>query len=209
MQLTMNSITINTYVILSPNELDKNLDSIIMEKLNAKYANKCIKKYGYILEVEEFKHDSNIIVSRVNQDMYVKCSVKILSIIPEVNQVYYGIVKIVYPQGIFIRLLNIFDTLIPYEVLNKKNYKFVAGSFVHQVDGTVISTGSFVNVKIVDMNYNKKNFNCIAELVDIDDIAAPDDNVTTITLKDDNDEEEEDTTITLKDDEEDDITIGA
>lgn len=187
----MNSININTYIILSPNELDKNLDNVIMEKLNAKYANKCIKKYGYILEVEEFKHDSNIIVSRVNQDMYVKCSVKILSIIPEVNQVYYGIVKIVYPQGIFIKLLNIFDTLIPYEVLNKKNYKFVAGSFVHQVDGTVISTGSFVNVNIIDMNYNQKNFNCIAELVNVDDVQEVEEGDDDEVEEEDIDEEEE------------------
>ena len=41
-------------------------------------------------------------------------------------------------------------------------------SFVNQIDNTVISIDSFVNVKIIDMNYDKKNFNCIAELVDIE-----------------------------------------
>lgn len=178
----MKTININTYIILSPNELTKNLDDIILDKLNAKYSNKCIKKYGYILEVEEFKHDCNIIMSRVNQDMYVKCNVKILSIIPRINQIYYGIVKIVYPQGIFIKLLNIFDTLIPFEFMTKKNYKFVNGSFVHQINGHVISVESFVNVKIIDMNYDKKNFNCIAELIDIDN---PDENKIQVEVDDD------------------------
>lgn len=166
----MNNVNMETYVTLNPNELGEDLDKIIMEKLNAQYLNKCIKKYGYILKVENFKHNNNIILSRVNQDMYIKCDVEILSIIPEIDQIYYGIVKIVYPQGIFIKLLNIFDTLIPYELLQKQNYKFINGSFINVNNNHTISINNYINVKVIDMNYDKKNFNCIADIIDVDNL---------------------------------------
>lgn len=160
----MDIIDIDTFIIISPSEVGKNLNTLIGQKLQNTYVNKCIKKYGYIIEIKEFSHDNNILISRVNQYMYLKCQVKMLTITPKIGEIYYGTVQIVYPQGIFISLMNIFDTLVPFEYLKREGYTFQNGYFINDKN-VVIKQGGIINVKIIDIHYDKKNFNCIAELI--------------------------------------------
>lgn len=164
----MDTINIGTYIIINPKEIGKNLDALIKKKLYSLYVNKCIKKYGYIFEILHYSYDKNIITSRVNEFMYVKCNVKILTITPKVGEIYYGIVRIVYQQGIFISLVNTFDTLIPFESLKRAGYTFINGSFIKGIH--IITKNSILNVKVTAINYDKNNFNCIANIIDNKDI---------------------------------------
>ena len=156
---------IETNVRLTSQDLKKiKLETVLKEKLDDMYLKKFTKQYGYVLEILDFDYSSDNILSRINQDVFVKCNVKVISIIPEIDKVYYGIVKFIYPQGIFIKLLNIFDTLIPFEYLNKLGYSFNNGSFVNQETKDIITKESTVNVSVVDIKYDNKTFNCIAKL---------------------------------------------
>lgn len=161
----MDSIEITTYIIISPDEIGKNLNELIESKLHEMYVNKCVKKYGYILEILEFKHDNDIIISRVNQFMYLKCKVKILTITPKIGEIYYGTVRVVYPQGVFISLVNTFDTLIPLDSLKKNGYTFTGNSFINSTGDKIIKPECVLNVKVIAINYDKKSFNCIAEIL--------------------------------------------
>lgn len=166
----MDTINIDTYIIVSPKEVGCDLNNLIHKKLNEMYVNKCIKKYGYIFEILDFKYDKSIITSRVNEYMFIKCQVKILSVTPKVGEIYYGTVKIVYPQGIFVSLINIFDTLVPFDCLKKAGYTFTGNSFTNQDTKHTIVQGSTLNVKVTAISYDKKNFNCIADIADVDTV---------------------------------------
>ncbi len=165
----MDTVIIDTQMRLTSKDLKQTkIRNILQEKLNEMYLQKFTKQYGYILEIVSFKFNRDTILSRINQDIFIKCKVELLTIIPKIGEIYYGIVKIVYPQGIFIKLLNIFDTLIPFEYLSKMGYSFYNGEFVNGTDK--IGKEKYLNVKIIDMKYDNKTFNCIAELCDINDI---------------------------------------
>lgn len=167
----MDTVNIDTHVIISPKEIGCNLDDLILKKLQHMYVNKCIKKYGYIFDILDYKYDKSIVTSRVNEYMFVNCHVTILSVTPKVGEIYYGIVKIVYPQGIFVSLINIFDTLIPFDCLKRAGYTFIGNSF-SRGDNDIITQGQTLNVKVTAISYDKKNFNCIADIVDIDDVRS-------------------------------------
>ena len=135
---------IDTNVRLTSQDLKRTrLETILKEKINDMYLNKFTKQYGYILEILDFEYSSDNILSRINQDIFIKCSVKVVSIIPEIDNIYYGTVKFIYPQGIFIKLLNIFDTLIPFEYLNKLGYTF--NNKLFDVSFVLISTIASTN----------------------------------------------------------------
>lgn len=165
----MLSTIIETNVRLTSHDLKKTkLETILKEKLDEMYLKKFTKQYGYVLEILDFDYSSDNILSRINQDIFVKCNVKVVSIIPEIDKIYYGIVKFIYPQGVFIKLLNIFDTLIPFDYLNKSGYIFDNGTFVNKDTKHIISKESIVNVNVVDIKYDNKTFNCIAKLHQFD-----------------------------------------
>lgn len=166
----MNTIDIDTFITINPKEIGSDLDTLVLQKLKDTYVNKCIKKYGYIFDILDYKYDKSIITSRVNENMFVKCLVTILSVTPKVGEIYYGTVKIIYPQGIFVSLINIFDTLVPFDCLKRANYTFTGTSFTNQQH--TISQGCVLNVKVTAISYDKKNFNCIADIVDIQDVRA-------------------------------------
>lgn len=168
----MDTINIDTFITMSPKEVGCDLDKLILKKLKETYVNKCIKKYGYIFDILDYKYDKSIITSRVNENMFIKCQVTILSVTPKVGEIYYGIVKIVYPQGIFVSLINIFDTLVPFDCLKRANYTFTGNSFTNGVH--TISQGCVLNVKVTAISYDKKNFNCIADIVEIQDVRTID-----------------------------------
>lgn len=165
----MLSTIIETNVRLTSHDLKKTkLENILKEKLDEMYLKKFTKQYGYVLEILDFDYSSDNILSRINQDIFVKCNVKVVSIIPEIDKIYYGTVKFIYPQGVFIKLLNIFDTLIPFDYLNKSGYIFDNGTFVNKDTKHIISKESIVNVNVVDIKYDNKTFNCIAKLHQFD-----------------------------------------
>jgi DNA-directed RNA polymerase subunit E'/Rpb7 len=167
----MDTVIIETQMRLTSKDLKQTkIRNILQEKLNEMYLQKFTKQYGYILEIIGFTFNKDTILSRINQDIFIKCKVELLTIIPKIGEIYYGIVKIVYPQGIFIKLLNIFDTLIPYEYIAKLGYSFHNGEFVNGADK--ITKEKYLNVKIIDMKYDNKTFNCIAELCDINEIVV-------------------------------------
>ena len=87
-----------------------------------------------------------------------------LTITPKIGEVYYGTVRVVYPQGVFISLVNTFDTLIPLDSLKKNGYTFINNTFTHSPSGKIIKPECILNVKVIAINYDKKNFNCIAEI---------------------------------------------
>lgn len=160
----METIDVITHVTILPNEIGTDLKTLVQKKLDNMYVKKCIKKYGYIIEILDYKCDDMLMLSKVNQFMYLKCNVKLLTLTPKVGEIYYGFVKIIYPQGIFVKIMNIFDTLIPLESLRKNNYVYKFDSFVNEQTGHCVKKDNFVNVRVIDINYDKKNFNCIAEL---------------------------------------------
>jgi DNA-directed RNA polymerase subunit E'/Rpb7 len=165
----MDIVYFDTHVTISPREMGCHLRDLMYKKLIDMYVGKCLKRYGYIIEILHFTYDREYILSRVNQYVYVKCQLEVLSITPKVGQYYYGIVKTVYPRGMFVSMINIFDTLIPLDLLEKSGYVYVPSlaTFENAETRRRIIVGEIVNVELTNVHYDSKTFNCIAKLVDL------------------------------------------
>lgn len=164
----METIIVDTYVKLKAYHLSQsNVKPLIKNLIEEIYLKKFIKQYGYVIEIRDFSFNENFVLSRINQDIFVKCKVELLCITPKIDSIYYATILCIYPAGVFVKVLNIFYTLIPIEYITRDGYNFLNGEFIHNTR-TSLKKGDIVNVKLVDMKYDNKTFNCIAQLYHFD-----------------------------------------
>lgn len=164
----MDTISVDVHVVIHPHEIGQPLGHMVRDKLRDTYVNKCVKKYGYILDMVECTHDKDMMISRVDETMVVKACAKLLVIMPCPGLRCYGVIKMVYEQGVFVSLYNIFDTLIPLDYLTRAGYVYdsASQSFVRATPFSVIACGVMVNARVTNTNYEQGKFNCIADIVD-------------------------------------------
>lgn len=163
----MEQFSVNSYMTLIPNELNTNINHLIRRKMRDQWVNKCFKEYGYVMDLTDIKHISPTYISRTNQDLIVNVQANIIVIKPKQGQEFSGRVHAIYPEGIFIILMETFYALIPLSSLIDNGYAFNNNSvFINESNGTRIEPNSYVSVIITDVHFDNNTFNCICTLVE-------------------------------------------
>lgn len=163
----MDIVKFDTTVSISPREFGRHLRELLYRKIIDMFVGTCWKQHGFIIEILDFSYEHEFMVSRVNHCVQVVCHLEVLSTTPTVGSIYYAVVKNVYPRGVFVSLINIFDTLIPLDLLEKSGYVFShtpVPSFRNAQTGRWIAVGDMLNVELVNAHYDSKTFNCIARV---------------------------------------------
>lgn len=147
-------------VYLIPTELNEDLYDIVYEKVCKKYEKSSNDKIGYISEVM----DNITINDSVIKNDFVKINVSFNAMVfhPTKGSKLKAIIQVIFNHGIFCFFEKI-KILIPVTTL--KNYKIVDGELVGK-DSIIYKTGDEISIKITEYRYEKKQFNCIASLIE-------------------------------------------
>lgn len=133
-------------VKVSPSDLNC-IEQVIRKYVMSKI-NKCDKKYGYIMNVKSITIDLNHIpIIRHTGECLVNIEYVIEALLPTIGDVYEDtVITHLLPDAIFV-LYKTVQIIIPY-------------------NGTTstFSKGQKINVKIVDVRYAKKRYQCIGEV---------------------------------------------
>lgn len=152
-------------VVLSPEDLHKDITKVLAEKIKAKYENSVTKDDGYIFKIaDQLKIVSNHISSSMTSEIifHVKFFAHILK--PEVGNILDGKVIIVDERGVFVTIEDRMNVIVPATRLD--GYVFVKSkNAFSDPQGNVIENGVFVKVEIIATRFEDKKFNCIGKIV--------------------------------------------
>lgn len=104
--------------------------------------NTCSRQHGYICKVMGLEkiHEGHVSLGDATNRLTV--SYRVQAIRPEIDDVYEAVVTGNYSQGVFLKVLDLFQVLLP---------------------GVSASSGSSIKVKMAHVEYKNKAFWCIGE----------------------------------------------
>ena len=145
-------------IILESKYINKDIKKNILNILK-KLKEECTEKYGYIIDIIKIIKiiDNKILDNTGDILITVKFSAKILK--PKIDIELNAKINMVFNHGIFCEYIHL-PILIPYTKLKDFEYqdkKFIKGD-------KILKIGDDINVKLTDIRYHKKKFNCIASL---------------------------------------------
>lgn len=150
--------SITRRINIDPRFLTKNLYKHVLDKLRTTFVGECTKEYGYILAI------NNIISVNDNNDTAFTVTFEAETLLPTVGCVYQAKVTMISPEGVFVMVHDKLRIFIPksymlnykYEELPKKIYKSEA---------SIIDVHGYINICVLAVKYESKNFRCFAKLV--------------------------------------------
>ncbi len=140
-----NEIEIKENVKLLPSDL-AHIESVIQDYLKSKL-NTCTKEYGYIMGIENASiNTKNIPIIRHTGECLVQVKYTIKTLLPKIGDVYENaVVTHIYPTVVFAKYLTL-------------------QMIISLPDTSIYLKGDRVNVRIVDIRYAKKQYQCIGEI---------------------------------------------
>lgn len=150
-------------VSIEPKFLDSNIAYHLLQKIKRNMEGKCTLDYGYIITVNKIVELGKNMIAPANSLVVYDVKYEAETIKPEKGMELNGEICMVFPNGVFVDVLNKLNVLIPVSSLD--GYTFFNDSFVSDKDEDNIKVGSNVNIRITMVKYEKKSFSSIGELV--------------------------------------------
>ena len=157
----MNNIDINLSVKISAQCMNNNIHKHIFESLKKKYEGTCTQEKGYMININKINH---IVEQSLTEDveLYFICNCNVNVLKPVKGKDLKLKVTMIFIHGIFCQLNNL-KLLIPNDQLS--DYIFDAKQKIYTGKNTKIRLNDEINVKITDIRYKKKNYNCIGQII--------------------------------------------
>ena len=145
-------------IILESKYINNNIQNSILNKLE-KLTDICTEKYGYIIDIIKIIEiiDNKILDNTGDILFTIKFRAKILK--PILDLELNAKINMIFNHGIFCQYIHL-PILIPYTKL--KDFEYKDKKFIK--DDVELKIGDNINVKLTDIRYHKKKFNCIASL---------------------------------------------
>jgi DNA-directed RNA polymerase subunit E'/Rpb7 len=160
---------IQQLVSLDAKYLDHNLPIHLLNRVRELFEKKCVKKYGYVLEIQSLSSVNGNIISSGTSRANFDVSFNALTLKPEKGSEFEGTVCMCLESGVLVQIQNVMRVLIPDQQLELLGFTFdnVAKIFARSVNGKVstVEAGMLVNVKITQIKYEKRQFHCIGKLM--------------------------------------------
>lgn len=153
---------ITSNILLKPEHLDSNIFTTILDKsfeLKGTYN----QLNGYIHDIYEVKSLNQNIISKTTSNILFEVELLVETIKPEKGDIFKGVIVSILQQGIFLKIENVINVLIHIGTIPNGRYDR-SDSSVSSGDKKYRQNDT-VEIKIVNVEYNNGNFNCIAELV--------------------------------------------
>lgn len=152
--------------------LDSNLLSHIFNRIRELYEKKCLKKYGYILEIQELISVKNNVISAATSCAIFDVSFQARTLKPEKGDQFTGIVFLCLEIGLLVDILDtktkneIMRILIPEKRLKGYIFDNVASIYHQKLNDKIltIEPGMNINVIIEQIKYEKCKFHCIGSI---------------------------------------------
>ena len=166
-------IIIAGFVIITPNELNQNLQEILYTKLTKSYTT-CSREHGCVRAID--KIDTNF-TSEIEADTSnIRINIKFLveRILPEVGKKINCTVHMIFNHGIFAQIGENIKILIPATSINGQYYAQGTDGYpdmpVYEIKSkktsknSTVTKNSTIAIEITDVKYNKNRYNCIGKL---------------------------------------------
>lgn len=147
--------TITIRIVIPPENLNKDITTVIKEYSNEKI---CFKEYGYITDIIKI-NSWNSLISRTNGSNIITAIVEANTFLPKVGLTIDCIVTMIFPQCIFAEYIDL-KVVIPSSEL--KNYTYINQMFKY--NEKIIKVGDIIKVDILNVRYKKQKFSCIGKL---------------------------------------------
>lgn len=142
--------------------LDKNINLNILNKLKNDMGGKCTLEYGYILDIIKIIKIGDNKISSANSLTVFDVIYQADVLKPTEGLILSGKVCMIFQHGIFVDIKGKMKVLIPATTIDSFSYDAEDSSF--ETSNTKISNGASVDIEIVLIKYEKKNFSCIGKL---------------------------------------------
>jgi DNA-directed RNA polymerase subunit E'/Rpb7 len=155
----MHKKTLRQKVNIHPSYLNQNLEQQVFKKLDSELTGTCTYENGYVICVER---KIDILNNQLITDGHVLCDTEftVRTLKPFVGQVLEGTACMIFADGIFVEVHKM-KVLVPANKIKGYKYDETTGEFVGEKS---ISQGQDVKVKLDQIKYDQRGFNCIGVL---------------------------------------------
>ena len=154
------TIKLTRDIELHPKYLNSNIGGNIFEIL--KNTKICSESIGIVTEIQKILKIQSISISQVTKFPIFRVQFMASVILPEKNIITESRITMIFQQGIFLES-DYVKFLIPVSELG--GYVFNDFSNFFYRDDIILKVGDIINIKILDIKYEKNSFNCIATLI--------------------------------------------
>lgn len=122
----------------------------------------CSQERGYIISIDKILWETATNhLSRTTGACILTIQFLAQALKPSVGSMYNGIVRNVFPEGIFVEV-HTMSVLIPYSEIPEWKYK--DASFVHLTADEIIRINDYIQVRITACRYKDSAYQCIGIL---------------------------------------------
>lgn len=158
----MSKMIMEKKICVEPKYLNENIREYLLEKVKKDYLLQCDSEKGYIVKIYDNIQILDNTVATASPNVFFRIRFQVKALKPEAGCDYEGKVCMIFPQGIFVEVLEKMKVLVPVDKLG--NYKYVKGDNIFQNGKKKIERGQSVQVMIDLIRYEKQNFSCIGSL---------------------------------------------
>jgi DNA-directed RNA polymerase subunit E'/Rpb7 len=158
---------LETRVCLVPEELDKNYQDKLLEKVKFQFEKTCLKNIGYIdqvIDINEYIHEE---IMKMVPDVFFLLKVKVKSFIPHIGDQVNMNVDFVFNHGVFGGFEKI-KILVPIQMCETEwnvQQDFTGLFLVNKKDPKLtIKKGNSITTELNKIRFEKDNFSCLAKI---------------------------------------------
>lgn len=150
-------------IILTPEELTKDFESILLQKVKDEYEGKAVENYGIIKIVEKIiKIEEERIMDPIPNVLF-KIKVVVKSYIPMKDDIIIMKIEKIIPYGIFLQM-DSFRVLIPISNLDENVRIDVGKSAIILKENQEFKKDMDLQIQLQEIRYEKNGYNCLAKV---------------------------------------------
>lgn len=155
-------------VILSPSDLQYNVNNILMKKIKSKMLDNAFEQYGIVKKIDNIDRIFHQQITENSMAILTVVDVTLYSYLPKVGDVISYPIKKIFNYGIYfvdaeLRILIPLSTLPENFHLQKQDQDYYLSN-----ESKTIRSNDVVELEIVDVRFEKNGFSCIAKLLQND-----------------------------------------
>lgn len=156
---------INQKVSIEAMYLDSDIEYHLLAKLKRIMKDKCTADDGYFININKITCIGDNTIENANSLVICDVIYEAEVLKPTKGQILSGKVCMVFQHGIFVDIYGKMKVLVPSTSMNNYTYNESDNNFTSPLLlEKTIENGVDIDINIVDIKYEKKQFSCIGKL---------------------------------------------